>query len=327
MAHGIRAVQTDDALLAPVPRLTPNTSSAALRRVLGRDWVAAWLFLVPCMLVLVGLIGYPFVSAILLSFQAKLVGTPGVWVGLQNYQDLLYGRDLSAHFLASVRVSVIYTLAADVMKFVLGMSMALLLHEQFKGRAFVRAFFFLPWAIPSLIAGLTWKWMYDGTQIGLLNMLALRLGLSNELIQWLGNYDLALWSVMVALVWASTPFWAMMFLAGLQAIPRELYEAAEIDGAGVFKRFRHVTLPGLSSVILVTTLLSTIWTATGINFVYILTNGGPANATMIFPMLAYQVGVAGAGRLGVGATISLFLFPVFLVMIFFLTKRMLAERE
>jgi ABC-type sugar transport system permease subunit len=327
MAHGVRAVHPDDALLSPAPRVGAAAPDAALRRVLGRDWLAAWLFLVPCMLVLVGLIGYPFVSAILLSFQAKLVGSPGVWVGFQNYQDLLFGRDLSAQFIQSVRVTVLFTVAADIMKFVLGMALALLLHEQFRGRTFFRAFFFLPWAIPSLIAGLTWKWMYDGTQVGLLNMLALRFGLSQDLIQWLGNYDLALWAVVIAVVWASTPFWAMMFLAGLQAIAPELYEAAEIDGAGVFGRFRHVTLPGLASVIVITTLLSTIWTATGINFVYILTNGGPANATMTFPMLAYQVGVAGAGRLGVGATISLFLMPVFLVMIFFLTKRMLAERE
>ncbi len=327
MAHGLRAVQSDEALLAPAPRVGAGSTGASLRSVLGRDWLAAWLFLVPCMLVLVGLIGYPFVSAILLSFQAKLVGAPGVWVGLQNYQDLLVGRDLSAQFIQSVRVTVLFTVVADVLKFGLGMSLALLLHEQFRGRTFFRAFFFLPWAIPSLIAGLTWKWMYDGTQVGLLNMLALRFGLTQDLIQWLANYDLALWAVVIAVVWASTPFWAMMFLAGLQAIPRELYEAAEIDGAGVFGRFQHVTLPGLASVIVITTLLSTIWTATGINFVYILTNGGPANATMTFPMLAYQIGVAGAGRLGVGATISLFLMPVFLIMIFFLTKRMLAERE
>src|SRR5436190_10945435 len=139
MAHGIRAVQTDDALR--VPRLAPITSSAALRRVLGRDWLAAWLFLLPCVLVLLGLIGYPFVSAILLSFQAKLVGTPGVWVGLQNYEDLLVGRDLSAQFLQSVRVSFLFTLVATIVKFFLGMSMALLLHEQFPGRTFIRALF------------------------------------------------------------------------------------------------------------------------------------------------------------------------------------------
>ena len=202
------------------------------------------------------------------------------------------------------------------MKFVLGMAMALLLNEKFPGRTFVRALFFLPWAIPGLIVGLTWKWMYDGSAVGLLNMLALRLGLTNDLIQWLGNYDLALWAVVVAVVWASTPFWAMMFLAGLQAIPGELYEAAEIDGADVFGRFRHITIPGLANVIVITALLSTIWTATSINFIYVLTNGGPAGATMTFPMLAYQIGVAGAQRLGTGATISLVFFPIFLVMIY-----------
>jgi multiple sugar transport system permease protein len=294
-----------------------------LRRVLGRDWAAAWLFLAPCMLVLVGLIAYPFVSAILLSFQAKLVGSPGVWVGLQNYRDLLVGRDLSAQFWQSVRVTLQFTIAADIAKFVLGMAMALLLNEPFKGRNVVRAVFFLPWAIPSLIAGLTWKWMYDGSSVGLLNMLALRLGLTHDLIQWLASYDLAIWAVVVAVVWASTPFWAMMFLAGLQAIPGELYEAAEIDGADVFGRFRHVTLPGLSNIMIITALLSTIWTATSINFVYVLTNGGPAGATMTFPMLAYQIGVAGAQRLGMGAAISLAFFPIFLVMIFVLTRRML----
>jgi multiple sugar transport system permease protein len=306
--------------VSPRPRAAGGFS---LRRVLGRDWATAWLFLAPCLLVLIGLIAYPFVSAILLSFQAKLVGSPGVWVGVQNYQDLLFGRDLSAQFWQSVRVTVVFTLAADVMKFVLGMSMALLLNEHFRGRTFIRALFFLPWAIPTLIAGLTWKWMYDGSSVGLLNMIVLRLGLSHDLIQWLAGYDLSLWAVVVAVVWASTPFWSMMFLAGLQAIPGELYEAAEIDGANVFGRFRNVMLPGLANVMIITALLSTIWTATSINFVYILTNGGPAGATMTFPMLAYQIGVAGAQRLGMGATISLVFFPIFLVMIFFLTRRML----
>src|SRR3979411_1854235 len=202
MAQGVRAVRSDERLLSPAPRVGARSPSASLRSVLGRDWVAAWLFLLPCVLVLVGLIGYPFVSAILLSFQAKLVGSPGVWVGLQNYQDLLFGRDLSAQFLQSVRVTVFFTLIADILKFGLGMDMALLLHEQFKGRTFFRALFFMPWAIPSLIAGLTWKWIYDGTQIGLLNMLALRFGLSQDLIQWLGNYELALWCVGGSVRWA-----------------------------------------------------------------------------------------------------------------------------
>jgi len=297
------------------------------RRLLGRDWATAWIFLAPCLLVLVGLIAYPFVSAILLSFQAKLVGSPGVWVGLGNYQDLLTGRDLSAQFWQSVRVTVLFTVAADVCKFVFGLAMALLLNEQFRGRTVVRALFFLPWAVPSLIVGLTWKWMYDGSAVGLLNLIALRTGLTHDLIQWLASYDLALWAVVIAVVWASTPFWAMMFLAGLQAIPGELYEAAEIDGADVLGRFRHITLPGLANIIIITAMLSTIWTATSINFVYVLTNGGPAGATMTFPMLAYQVGVAGAQRLGMGATISLVFTPFFIVLIYFLTRRLLASER
>src|SRR6266700_1877583 len=313
--------------LVTARRSPTSQRSFTLRRALGRDFATAWLFLAPCLIVLLGLIAYPFVSAILLSFQAKLVGSPGVWVGFQNYADLFTGRDLSGQFWQSVSVTVVSTVAADVCKFALGMAMALLLNQPFAGRNMVRAFLCLPWAIPSLIAGLTWKWMYDGSSVGLLNMLALRLGLTHDLIQWLGNYDLALWAVVIAVVWASTPFWAMMFLAGLQAIPGELYEAAQIDGADVFGRFRHITLLGLANVAVITALLSTIWTATSINFVYVLTNGGPAGATMTFPMLAYQVGVAGAQRLGMGATISLVFFPIFLVMIFFLTRRMLrAER-
>lgn len=326
MAQGLRAARSEGRLaqphLGPRPSLGP-----ALRRALGRDWAAGWLFLAPCLVVLVGLIAYPFLSAIVLSFQAKLVGTPGVWVGLQNYYDVLFGRDLSAQFLQSVKVTVLFTAVSQVCKFVLGMCMALLLNEQFRGRSFMRAFFFMPWAIPTLIAGLTWKWMYDGSAVGLLNMLALRLGFTKDLIQWLGNYDLALWAVAIAVVWASTPFWAMMFLAGLQAIPPELYEAAEIDGAGVLQRYLHITLPGLTPIIIITALLSTIWTANSINFVYVLTGGGPAGATRTFPLLAYEIGVAGAQRLGMGATISLFFLPVFLVMIYFLTKRMLGEER
>ncbi|MBV9322808.1 MAG: sugar ABC transporter permease [Chloroflexi bacterium] len=302
-------------------------AALSLRRTLGRDWATAWFFLAPCLLVLLGLIAYPFVSAILLSFQAKFVGSPGVWVGFGNYQDLFTGRDLSGQFWQSVRVTVVFTLAADACKFVLGMAMALLLNEHFRGRTALRALFFLPWAVPSLIVGLTWKWMYDGSSVGLLNLILLRLGLTHDLIQWLGNYDLALWAVVLAVVWASTPFWAMMFLAGLQAIPGELYEAAEIDGADMVGRFRHITLPGLANIIVITAMLSTIWTATSINFIYVLTNGGPAGATMTFPMLAYQVGVAGAQRLGMGATISLVFTPFFMVLIYFLTRRLLSSER
>ena len=130
--------------------------------------------------------------------------------------------------------------------------------------------------------------------------------------------------MIVATVWQGTPFWTMMFLAGMQAIPQEMYEAAKIDGANVFQRFSSITMPLLRPVIVVTCLLSTIWTANSINFIYILTKGGPANATMTFPMLAFDVGVGAGEQMGLGAAVSVMFFPLFIVAIYFLTKRMLA---
>jgi multiple sugar transport system permease protein len=155
--------------------------------VFGRDWAAAWLFLLPAMLVLVGLIAYPFVSAILLTFQDKMVGGEGRWVGLQNYVDLLTGAEVGDVFRLAVQNTIVYTVVAISAKFVLGMLQALLLHESFPGRMVMRGVFFLPWAIPSLIVAMTWKWIYAGTQVGLLNMIQIQLGLSQDLIQWLAN--------------------------------------------------------------------------------------------------------------------------------------------
>ena len=294
-------------------------------QVLGRDWETAWPFLVPTLIVIVGLVGYPFVSAILLTFQDKTVGSEAVWIGLKNYQDLLSGTEIGNLFRTTILNSILYTGVAIGAKLVLGLAQALILNEAFPARNLVRGLLFLPWAIPSLIVALTWKWIYNGTQVGLLNMIQLKLGLSDDLIQWLGNPDIAIWAVILVAIWQGTPFWTMNILAGLQSIPADMYEAAAIDGANIVQRFRHITLPGLENVLAITCMLSTIWTANGINYVYILTGGGPANSTMIFPMLAYEIGIAGAQRLGMGATIGLFFFPFFLVLIYFLSKRMLQD--
>lgn len=294
------------------------------QRLLGRDWKLAWLFLLPLTLVLLGLIAYPFVSAIVLSLQHKVVGGPATWVGLQNYHDLLFGKQYGAVFRKSVRISFLYTAVAVAVKLALGMCMALLLNEKFRGRMFMRAVLFLPWAMPTLITALTWRWIYDGTPNGLLNLLRIDYLRKDTLVQYLANPHLALWSVIAVVVWQGTPFYTMMFLAGMQAIPSEQYEAAAMDGANVFQRFLFITLPSLVPVIIITTLLSTIWTANSINFVYILTRGGPANATTTFPMLAYEIGIDGARQLGTAAAVSVMFFPLFIVAIFLLTKRMLS---
>ncbi len=303
---------------------SPATRSST-QRLLGRDWRMAWLFLLPLTIVMVGLIAYPFVAAIVLSLQHKVVGGPATWVGLNNYRDLLVGKQYGEVFRKSVWVSFLYTAVAICVKITLGMCMALLLNEKFRGRMFMRAILFLPWAMPTLITALTWRWIYDGTPNGLLNLIRIDYFQKDTLTQFLANPRLALWSVIAVVVWQGTPFYTMMLLAGMQAIPAEQYEAAAMDGASSFRRFVSITLPSLRPVIIITCLLSTIWTANSINFVFILTRGGPANATMTFPMLAYEIGIDGARQLGTAAAVSVMFFPLFIVAIFFLTKRMLSS--
>jgi len=295
------------------------------QRLLGRDWRLAWLFLLPLALVLLGLIAYPFVSAIILSMQHKVIGGKASWVGLGNYKDLLVGKQYGSIFRKSVWISFVYTGGAVCIKVVLGMCMALLLNEKFRGRMFMRAVLFLPWALPTIVTALTWRWIYYGTPSGLLNLLRIDYLGKDTLVQYLADPHLALVSVIAVVVWQGTPFYTMMFLAGMQAIPAEQYEAAAMDGASAFRRFVSITLPSLKPVIIITTLLSTIWTANSINIVFALTRGGPANATMTFPMLAYETGIDGARQLGTAAAVSVMFFPVFIIAIFFLTKRMLSD--
>jgi multiple sugar transport system permease protein len=313
--------------MAVVSRTKPTAAVSErgrIQRFLGRDYAIAWPFLVPLIVVLLGLIAYPFFSAIWLSFQRKSVGTAAVFIGFGNYYTLLTNSTYG--FLTSVRVSAVYVVAAIAMKFVLGMCMALLLNERFRGRMLMRGILFLPWAMPTLIVALAWRWIYEGSPNGLINMLLIQTFHITTLVQFLANPNIALWSVIVATVWQGTPFWTMMFLAGMQAIPQEMYEAAKIDGANVFQRFFSITMPLLRPVIVVTCLLSTIWTANSINFIYVLTKGGPINSTMTFPMLAFSfVGAGAGGQLGLGAAVSVMFFPVFIVAIYFLTKRMLAS--
>lgn len=301
---------------------TPRRSQVA--RFLGRDWRIAWIFLLPLLAVLIGLVAYPFVSGIVLSLQHKVVGQAATWVGLRNYRELLAGDQYASSFWNSVRVSVLYTGAAVGVKLVLGMAMALLLNEQFRGRTLMRAVLFLPWAVPTIIVALTWRWIYDGSPAGLINYIRIEFFQQETLIQFLANPGLALWSVVLVAIWQGTPFYTMMFLAGMQAIPSEQYEAAALDGANVFRRFTDITLPGLRPAITITALLSTIWTANSINFIFALTRGGPVESTMTFPMLAYEIGIAGARQLGLAAAVSVLFFPLFIVAIYLLTKRMLS---
>jgi multiple sugar transport system permease protein len=296
--------------------------SGKVSRFLLRDRTLGYLFLAPALLVVLCLVAYPFVNAVVLTFQEKTAGAPGKFIGLDNYRELLN----NPVFWRTVYNTIFYTVAAVALKFVFGLGMALVLNQERLFNNFYRSFLLIPWAVPTVISALNWRWIYDDAS-GLINNVLVRFELIDETISWLADPNLAMFSVIAVVVWQGTPFFTMGFLAGLQSISKELYEAAEIDGASVVQQFWHITIPCLSPIIVTVVMLSTILTSAGIQFVLILTAGGPADRTMIFPMLSYAYALGGAQRLGMGATVSLFFFPAFVILIYFLTRRMLAEKE
>ena len=315
------ATSTTVSLPLPSSRRGSGRLGDRIQRLLLKDRTLGYLFLFPAILVIVGLVAYPFASAIVMTFQAKTAGAPGRFIGLDNYRELLQ----SEQFLRTVINTVVYTAVGVGIKFLLGLSMALVLNQERFCNNLFRSFLLIPWAIPTVMSALNWRWIFDDAS-GLINNVLVRLNLIDETISWLSNPHLAMLSVIVVVIWQGTPFFTMSFLAGLQAIPKELYEAAEIDGASVLQQFSHITLPRLQPIFITAVILSAILTSSGIQFVLILTNGGPSDRTMIFPVLAYNLALGGAQRLGMGATVSLFFFPVLVVFIIFLTRRMLREK-
>jgi len=282
--------------------VVPARPAAPARRSRqGQDTTLAYTILTPTFAVILGMVAYPFFIGIWLSLQSKMVGAPGRFVGLQNYVEL-FRNDL---FLRTVYNSVVYTVVAVAIKFVLGLTMALVLDQERRFNNFFRTLLFVPWALPVVIVSLSWRWIFDDLS-GFLNNFLITFHITNNIISWLSDPNLAMGCVIAVVVWAGTPFYTMTFLAGLQAIPKELYEAAEIDGASIVQQFFYVTIPRLRTIFLTTVMLSTIWTATNLQFVYILTKGGPAGRTEIFPHLSYTLAL-GAFRLGMGAAVSLVL--------------------
>src|SRR3989442_1110075 len=316
ISAGPRGAYGED-VLVQAPVVGRRRRSAAARH----EWYLAWGLLTPTLLVILFLVAYPFFSAIYLSLQDKMVGAPGRFVGIDNYLSLL--RD--EVFLRTAWNSVVYTAEAVGLKFVLGLTMALILDQPRRFNNVFRTSLFVPWAVPVVIVALNWRWIFDDLS-GFLNNFLITFHITSDIISWLADPRLAMACVIAVVVWSGTPFYSMTFLAGLQAIPKELYEAAEVDGASTLQQFFFVTIPRLKTIFLTTVMLSTIWTATNPQSVLILTRGGPASRTEIFPHLAYTTAL-GARRLGMGAAISLVFFPLLVVLIVLLTRRMLRPAD
>lgn len=302
------------------PKVTQPVRTSRVRRLLGRDWLLGWLLVGPVFLIVTALLIYPFLDAILLSFQERFIGKAGAWVGLQNYRDLF--TKPNSLFLKAAWNTIAITGGAIVGKFIIGMAMACVLNQQIRFRNLWRGLMFLPWAVPAVVTAYAWRFLFDTS--GPINGLIAQFQLADDYIYFFNDARIALPALILVVMWSGTPFWTMNFLAGMQAIPAEQYEAAEIDGAGTFQRFQYITLPSLRPVILVTALLSTIWTSANLTQILVLTGGGPNYSTTTLPLLAYLVAIPGH-ELGAGATISMMMMPAYTILVYFLTRQMLRQ--
>lgn len=317
------AVQTaEQKTAASVQKPTSSGFWRISKRLLGRDWAVGYLFVAPTVILLFGLIGYPLFDALRMSFYNVTGVTNRGWVGLGNYERLWS----DAQFRDSVWNTIQFAGISVFVKFWLGLAAACLLNRSgLRFSSVLTGLVLLPWIIPEVVAALTWRGLYDPI-FGGLNVLLIKLGIIDTGIVWLGSYDLALPSVIAVNVWKGIPFFTIIFLAGLKAIDKELYDAASVDGANGWNRFRDITLPGLRYVIVVACLLSLIWTLNAFGLVYLLTGGGPGGATRLFSILSYEYAL-GQMRYSMGVAVAMSIVPALLVLIVILGRFMRVDND
>ena len=293
-----------------------------LARVLGPDYRLGYLFVTPIAVAVLALVAYPFCYAVYLSLTHKLVGMPPIFVGLENYIRLYD----DSFFRRAVYNSFLFTFGSVGFKLVLGMLMALVLMSKIRWRSFWTGVLLIPWVAPTVVSALNFLWIFDGS-LGVLNYLLVKVfRILPQGVGWLSEPGTAMASVISVNVWRGFPFFGISFLAGMKAIPGELYEAAAVDGATALQRFLYVTLPGIKNITIIVVLLSTIWTFNDFGIVYILTKGGPGGSTMVMPVLTYETAF-GAQRLGEAIAVALYLLPGLALTIVVLARYMRKGRK
>ncbi|MDX2177494.1 MAG: sugar ABC transporter permease [Candidatus Sumerlaeia bacterium] len=266
---------------------------------------AAWLFLAPGLLALAAVGLYPLLDTFRLSFTDAFRGDPDParWVGFAHYRALL----ADGAFREAVRNTVVFATASVALEFLLGLGIALLLAREFRGRAFMRTAMLIPWALPTVVAARLWAWMFNDV-FGVVNdLLHTRLGLLPEPLAWTATPGLAMAAIIAVDVWKTTPFMALLLLAGLQLIPRELYEAARVDGASRWQQFRAVTLPLLKPAILVALIFRTLDALRVFDVIWVMTAG--KFGTESLATYTYRQTMA-FNRLGYGAAASVLVFLI-----------------
>src|SRR5262244_3528128 len=295
----------DIAIKTAVAKPAPREPTAWDRLKADRNWLGAW-FMLPAATFLILFLAYPLGLGVWLSFTDARLGRGGVFVGLENYDFL----SDDPTFWLSVFNTILYTSVASVIKFAIGLYLALLLNERLPFKAIIRAVVLIPFIVPTVLSAIAFWWLFD-PQFSIISWSLRKLGLISANIDFLGDPWNARWSVIFANIWRGVPFVAITLLAGLQTVSPALYEAATIDGASRWQMFRHVTYPLLTPIIAVVMTFSVLFTFTDFQLIWVLTRGGPANASQLMATLGYQRAIGG-GYLGEGSAIATAMIPFLL---------------
>ena len=286
-------------------------NSARTARWLENRNVLGALFMLPAAVLLLAFLTYPLGLGVWLGFTDTKIGRGGQWIGLENYQ-YLWGDSVARLALFN---TLFYTAVASVLKFALGLWLALLLNRHLPFKAFLRAIVLLPFIVPTALSAIAFWWIYDA-QFSVVSWVLTRMGLIDVYVDFLGDPWNARFSTIAANVWRGVPFVAICLLAGLQTIAPSYYEAASLDGATPWQQFRYVTLPLLTPIIAVVMTFSVLFTFTDFQLIYVLTRGGPLNATHLMATLSFQRAIPG-GALGEGAALAVAMVPFLLAAILF----------
>jgi len=266
-----------------ISQKVPKQKSNKIFGLLKPDSLFGYFMILPALVVLAFFFAYPLIYEIYISFTDKTLSNDGDFIGFKNYLRLLDNPE----FVTAIFNSAVYVSFVQMGKFTLGLGIAILLNQKMRARGLWRGLVLVPYAIPGFVAFLIWRLIYH-TEVGALNIFLQKIGLIDAPISFLGERDWAMASVIFSTIWRGFPFWAIMFLAALQAVPKELYEAAAVDGANAWHRFRNISLPGIRPVILIVFMLSTISTINSFEAIWLQTAGGPSDATVILPIFAYR---------------------------------------
>jgi multiple sugar transport system permease protein len=293
------------ALSQSVPKPAPREATAWERLRVNRDWLGFW-FMLPAGAFLILFLAYPLGLGVWLSFTDAKIGRSGEFIGIENY-EWLWGDSV---FWLSIFNTLLYTIVASLVKFAIGLYLALLLNENLPFKAILRAVVLIPFIVPTVLSAIAFWWIYDA-QFSIISWSLRQLGWISGNIDFLGDTWNARWSVIAANIWRGIPFIAITLLAGLQTVPPSLQEAAVLDGASRWQIFRYITYPLLTPIIAVVMTFSVLFTFTDFQLIWVLTRGGPVNATQLMATLSYQRAIL-SGQLGEGAAISTAMIPFLL---------------